>query len=130
MLMDRQTYRGGNMQVTISEAARLLGISEPTARRRVRSGELPGTQTPTPQGFVWMVELPDDLPLESAPSGEVAALRELNAQLKAQVEAQGMELEARRREVQELHVLLQQAQAALPVPKEDHKSWWRRLWHR
>ena len=118
------------MQVTISEAARLLGISEPTARRRVRSGELPGTQTPTPQGFVWMVELSDDLPLESAPSGEVAALRELNAQLKAQVEAQGMELEARRREVQELHVLLQQAQAALPVPKEDPKSWWRRLWHR
>ncbi len=77
-----------------------------------------------------MVELPDDLPLESAPSGEVAALRELNAQLKAQVEMQGVELDARRREVQELHVLLQQAQAALPVPKEDHKSWWRRLWHR
>jgi hypothetical protein len=116
------------MQVTISEAARLLGISEPTASRRVRSGELPGTQTPTPQGFVWMVELPDDLPMDTEPSGEIAALRELNAQLKSQVEAQGMELEARRREVQELHVLLQQAQAALPVPKEQQQSWWRRLW--
>jgi hypothetical protein len=29
-----------------------------------------------------------------------------------------------------LHVLLQQAQAALPAPKEDHPSWWQRLWHR
>jgi hypothetical protein len=117
------------MQVTISEAARLLGISEPTARRRVRSGELPGTQTPTPQGFVWMVELPDDLPLDSASSGGIAALRELNAQLKAQVEAQGVELEARRREVQELHVLLQQFQIALPAAG-DNRSWWRKFWHR
>jgi helix-turn-helix protein len=117
------------MQVTISEAARLLGISEPTARRRVRSGELPGTQTPTPQGFVWMVDLPDDLPMDTEPSGEIAALQELNAQLKAQVEMQGVELEARRREVQELHVLLQQAHAALPIPQEDRQSWWRRLWH-
>jgi transposase-like protein len=117
------------MQVTISEAARLLGISEPTARRRVRSGELPSTQTPTPQGFVWMVELPDDLPLENAPSGEVAALRELNAQLKEQVEAQGVELEARRREVQELHVLLQQFGTALPAAG-NNRSWWHKLWHR
>jgi hypothetical protein len=76
-----------------------------------------------------MVELPDDLPLESAPSGEVAALRELNAQLKAQVETQGMELEARRREVQELHVLLQQFQMALPAAR-DNRSWWHKLWHR
>jgi hypothetical protein len=115
------------MQVTISEAARLLGISEPTARRRVRSGELPGTQVPTPQGFVWMVELPDDLPMDSS-SGEISALRELIVQLKAQVEAQGVELEARRREVQELHVLLQHAQAALPAPR-DNRPWWR-LWRR
>ncbi len=117
------------MQVTISEAARLLGISEPTARRRVRSGELPGRQTPTPQGFVWMVELADDLLMDSSPSGELAALRELNAQLKAQVEAQGVELEARRREVQELHVLLQQFGTALPAAR-DNRSWWYRLWHR
>jgi transposase-like protein len=117
------------MQVTISEAARLLGISEPTARRRVRSGELPGTQTPTPQGFVWLVELPDDVGRESAASGEIAALRELITQLKSQVETQGVELEARRREVQELHVLLQQFGTALPAAG-DNRSWWYKLWHR
>jgi uncharacterized protein YaaN involved in tellurite resistance len=40
----------------------------------------------------------------------------LIATLKAQVQAQQEELEARRCEVQELHVLLQQSQAALPAP--------------
>ena len=46
-----------------------------------------------------------------------------------------LELEARRREVQELHVLLQQAQKQLPPGKTENSSeksfvnvsWWRRL---
>ena len=46
--------------------------------------------------------------------------------LQAQVESQGAQLEARTREVQELHVLLQQTQAALP-PARDPRPWWRRL---
>jgi hypothetical protein len=41
---------------------------------------------------------------------------------------QDAELEARRREVQELHVLLQTAQA-LPAPRES-RPWWRRLFGR
>ena len=49
--------------------------------------------------------------------GELVALRETVAILSE-------ELEARRREVQELHVLLQHAQAALPAPKEN-RPWWR-----
>jgi hypothetical protein len=51
------------------------------------------------------------------------------AMLQERVNAQQEELEARRREVQELHVLLQQAQAALPTPR-DHRPWWQRLWRR
>jgi len=39
-----------------------------------------------------------------------------------QVQAQAEELESRRREISELHVLLQNAQAALPAPR---KPWWR-----
>jgi hypothetical protein len=46
---------------------------------------------------------------------------------KDQLEAKDKQIEAEGREVQELHVLLQQAQAALPAPREDHHSWWRRL---
>jgi hypothetical protein len=39
------------------------------------------------------------------------------------------QLEAREREVQELHVLLQQFQIALPAAG-DNRSWWHKLWHR
>ena len=34
-------------------------MPEKTVRRRVRGGELPGTQTVTPQGYRWAVEVPD-----------------------------------------------------------------------
>jgi hypothetical protein len=124
------------MQVTISEAARLLRISEHTVRRRVRNGELPSSQVDTPQGFIWMVELDDTLTVENQATGELAAMRELidslNEQLqimRSQLEAKDHQLEARDKQVEQLHVLLQLAQAALPAPRED-RSWWRRLWGR
>jgi hypothetical protein len=134
----------------MEEAARRLGVSVATIRRRLHSGELPGFQEPTSQGFKWLVEVPElatgtpskpnsqtnskgvsdsvsdldgDTPGVSTANGEVGALKETISVLRE-------ELEARRREVQELHVLLQQAQAALPAPKEDRQSWWQRLWHR
>jgi excisionase family DNA binding protein len=117
------------MQVTISEAARLLRLSEHTVRRRVRNGELPGTQVAMAGGFVWMVEVADEIQVDSSISGEMARVEALIARMEAQIAAQEAELEARRREVQELHVLLQQAQAALP-PSRNHRSWWQRLWRR
>jgi hypothetical protein len=125
------------MQVGLSEAARLLGISESTARRRLRNGELPGWQVPTKQGFVWMVEVDDALVADNPDPGELGALRgliaSLNEQLallKSQVLAQQEQLVAKDTQIGQLHVLLQQAQAALPAPKEDRQSWWRRLWQR
>jgi hypothetical protein len=124
------------MQVTIPEAARMLRVSEHTVRRRLRSGELQGSHVASVGGFTWMVDIPDELLIGNPASGETAVTALLIARLEAQIvsqeaqiAAQYEELEARRREVQELHVLLQQAQAALPVPKEAHHSWWRRLWH-
>ena len=48
---------------------------------------------------------------------------------KDQLEAKDKQIEARGREVQELHVLLQQAQTALPAAG-DNRSWWHKLWHR
>jgi hypothetical protein len=127
------------MQVTISEAARLLGLSEKTVRRRVVRGELPGTQEATPQGYTWFVDIPDQPPESETetPSGELQALRELNGALWDRVDAQDRELEAKNQQlaakdeqIRELHILLQQAQAALPTPMGTQRSWWRRLWRR
>jgi hypothetical protein len=123
------------MQVGLSDAARLLGISESTVRRRLRNGELPGKQVPTKQGFVWKVEVDDELVADTPDSGELAALHglvtSLNEQLallKSQVAAQQEQLVAKDTQIGQLHVLLQQAQA-LPAPREGW-GWWRRLLRR
>jgi Helix-turn-helix domain len=125
------------MQVTIAEAAEKLRLSEHTVRRRVKSGELPSSQVATPQGFVWMVELPDDSPDgNSDATGEIKALRELIDQMASQIavltgqlQVKDSQMESKDRQISELHVLLQQAQAALPAPR-DRRPWWSRLLRR
>jgi hypothetical protein len=137
-------------KVSIAEAGHRLGISQDTVRKRLRLGELTGTQVRAPGGFRWMVELPDDVPrvetkkngnkeaedredqslaeLVAALSARVEGQQELIEALQSQIQTQKGQLEARGREVQELHVLLQQAQAALPAPR-DNRPWWR-FWER
>ena len=39
------------------------------------------------------------------------------------------QVEGKDKQIGELHVLLQQAQAALPAPRENHHPWWR-FWQR
>ncbi len=146
-------------RVPIREAAGRLGVSPDTIRRRLKSGELTGQKEQIPQGFTWLVEVPftieppprpDASPEPSpapaadlapdqptAPAAEVRRLEQL-------VEVLQTELEARRREVEQLHIVLsQQARAlALPAPHEappaadesprqtpmqDHRTWWQRL---
>ena len=128
-------------EISIQEAAMRLGVSVETIRRRVHKGVLKSRQVPTPQGFVWMVELPNEEPQRETPSEESdEPLHELVAVLKAQLEkkdhqleiqaaAHQEQLEAKDRQIEQLHVLLQQAQAALPAPR-DNRSWWQRLWRR
>jgi len=108
-------------KVSVGEAARRLGVSTDTIRRRIGKGELIAHQEPTPQGFRWEVELQlNDQPM----NGYDSNLEALVTTLQAQVQTQGEELDARRREVQELHVLLQTAQTALVAPQS--RPWWRR----
>jgi len=109
-------------KVSIAEAARRLGVSTDTVRRRIGKGELLAHREPTPQGYRWEVELDENQPLNIHGSN----LEVLVTTLQAQVQAQGEELDARRREVQELHVLLQNAQTALAAP--ERRPWWRRWW--
>jgi excisionase family DNA binding protein len=119
--------------VTIQEAAKHLGVSQDTVRRRIRKEELQARQTPTPQGFRWVVELEDlEEDAQAAPTpphmpdiggAEVEGgqdLRELVDVLRSQLQSQEEELAARRREVQELHVLLQQK----ALPEAVGRPWW------
>jgi transposase len=126
-------------RVSIKEAARRLDVSDLTIRRRLNSGELQGIQEPKGKSHIWWVLMPEEETeseaknLEQEPEGnsrgEVEALRDLVAVLKEQLDIKDKQLETRAREVQELHVLLQQAQAALPAPREN-RPWWQRVWRR
>jgi hypothetical protein len=111
------------MQVTLSEAAVRLKVSEKTVRRWVHSGKLQGSQKPTDRGFQWMVDIPDDfLEPPEEPSGELEALREMNRLL-------CQELAAKNEQIRELHILLQGLQAALPSSQGTQRPWWR-FWQR
>ncbi len=128
----------------MADAADLLKVSTQTVKRRLKTGTLSGERRATPQGYIWLVDIPEDdfgIPTEigdtpsdisSDVSKEVARLEEIVSLLEKELEQRDRQLEmkdnqidARSREAQELHVLLQQAQAALPAPQENHRSWWK-----
>lgn len=120
------------MQVTIQEAANTLGIAESTVRRRIRNGELEGQQMPTPQGYTWLVDLPEDLAIEKESEqpmvGESGLMRELVDSLRSHMNGLENQLGTKDRQIEQLHVLLQQVQAALPPPR-GARPWWR-VWQR
>ena len=125
-------------EVTIAEAAKCLGMSIDSIRRRIAKNELKARKVTSPHGEIYLVELPDD----AAPAPAVTEAKEDNTvaieAMRKTISILETELESRRREVQELHVLLQQAKKQLPPGKtEDTKeetsvkvSWWRRLLRR
>jgi excisionase family DNA binding protein len=112
-------------EVTVEEAAKLLGVSRDTIMRRIHKGELEAHQEPRPQGHVWRVTIPDEPP--DNPIVE-ALTRELEA-LRGVVELLKDELGHKNTQIEELHVLLRETQVALPVPRE-RRPWWRRLFGR
>ena len=105
--------------VTIAEAARCLGMSIDSIRRRIAKGELNAHKVPSPHGEIYMVEIPEDaLPAPEANEEKEDSAATIDAMLKT-ISILETELDARRREVQELHVLLQQAQKhCLPVKQK------------
>jgi len=115
--------------VTIPQAARALDLSVITIRRRLKRGELRGQKVATAAGFEWRVLVPsalvdaaeDKRPAQGATQDtphqeDRGADQRLIEVLQTQLAEMRVELDARRREVQELHVLLARWQPALPPP--------------
>lgn len=126
----------GVARLSIDDAARALGVSRPTVRRRLRNGVLKGSQVVTPHGRKWLVELstPHDSPAadtlgtqgvnnltgdeKSSPGAAAPPVKNLTptrevALLQAHVDDLRRQLEDRAREVRELHTLLAQAHQRL-----------------
>jgi hypothetical protein len=146
-------YKGYRMMelVTMTEAARRLDVTVETIKRRLRRGELQGQKQPRPQGFTWLIEMPEDTgERDSTPSvtpsdtptsnAEVHRLEDMISLLQKELDITREELEHQRsvyqselvsknKQIEQLHILLQQAQAALPAPR-NNRPWWQRLWRR
>ena len=104
--------------VSIAEAARQLGVSPDTVKRRIRAGELVALREPRPQGFRWLVELGDGVaagvpPDSLHPSAPVdtTALAVAQAEVRRLEETVAIlrhELESRRNEAAALQMLLRE----------------------
>jgi excisionase family DNA binding protein len=112
-------------EVTIAEAATCLGVSVDTVRRRIGKGELKYRKVSSPHGEMYMVEIPEDnAPVNEPPRAVPVNNPEIDA-LHQTISILQTELEARRREISELHILLQRA--SLPAPGPEGIPWWRRI---
>lgn len=93
-------------------------------RIRLNNGLLSGYQEGPPNGK-WSVELPDGVEAHESPYQE-GTDHELVAVFREELMVRNKQLEAKDEQIRELHVLLQQAQAALPAPKVNRRRW--RFW--
>jgi hypothetical protein len=105
--------------VTVGEAADRLKVSTQTVKRRLKNGILKGEQKDTPQGYIWLVDISEaetnTTILNDGISGDASAAISREIQRLEQDE----QLETKDRQIEQLHVLLQQAQAALPPLKDN-----------
>jgi hypothetical protein len=133
-----------------------LAYGQTELMRMKEGGACTGNQAVTiVQGIPWEVKLPDDTPADTrqdAPAiavtptavpttGETQRLAQLVNILRGELAHRNTEIEARAREVSELHVLLQQAHRALPqavdkdmqdapAPLRQHQRPWWLFWRR
>ena len=141
------------MWVSKRDAAAHFGVSVETVERRLRKGELQGQKQARPQGFTWLVEVPDppddpghdhaaplletpvitpvvtpsDTPLPEL----VQSLQDQIYTLKDQLRVMNQALSSRDKENLELVTVIRQTQAMLPPPPtepERRRGFWGWLW--
>lgn len=127
-------------QLPMKEAAAALGISVDTVRRRLKSGDLQGTQEPIGSGaFRWMIEVPEGATAtgssaDAQPASDATApaqglavaearidgLESLVEELRSERDAWRDQAAADRDAARELRILLRGAQeVALPAEIQD-----------
>jgi len=113
------------MDVGITEAAWILGVSSDTIRRRLKRGELEGTRMERPQGFVWAVRIDEreqpPMQLDMGDQVNVSTPMQLVEFLQEQLRTKDAHIGQLIHELGELRTDLKM----LPPPRGT--SWWRRL---
>ena len=133
--------------MNVAEAAQRLGVSTDTIKRRLKRGELQGQRQDTPQGFIWLVAIPESpdkvngtvdsssgaMATESCTmaSAVADAMAKEVRRLEEMVEMLQKELDHRAQEMERMQILLQQAlDPARAIAPPRQLPWWQRLWRR
>jgi len=134
------------MWVTKKDAAAHFGVSVETVERRLRKGELKGQKQARPQGFTWLVEIPDPLgdpghapvappsdtpvltpvvtPSDNSLPELVESLQDQISSLKDQLRVMNQALSSRDNQITELVTVVRQTQAMLPPPPAERRRGW------
>jgi len=108
-------------EYTVEQAAQHLGISSKSVRNRLAKGYLAGQQEPSPGGFRWIIELPDQGTSGTPQNGHTETTGKVIELLTSQVTELQRQLEVREREVGQLHILLGQRQL---TGEGNTVPWW------
>ena len=122
-------------QLPLQEAARVLGLSERTVRRRLQAGTMAGEKDPA--SGRWHVMMPDeapDTPADAASTPDNADQRQRVAVLEVQLEAARRELATatttlaiERQRYADQRETFETMLRLLPAPPERRRRWpWRR----
>ncbi|MCC7354631.1 MAG: helix-turn-helix domain-containing protein [Anaerolineae bacterium] len=130
-------------QVTVTEAAAILGVSRKTVKNLIAAGKLTATKI----GRLRLVDLPDEVVLptepkptapEPPPAPDAALLAAQLAQAQAELEAVKSERDYLRAHVAQLTqnvsaltatIYQVTEQKALPAPRPRERAWWQ-FWRR
>jgi excisionase family DNA binding protein len=118
------------VSMMVPEAARVLGVSVETVRRRIRAGELQGERVPTPWGWSYRVTVPDRteavIAQAAVPTDRETMLAAQVEDLRAMVATLTTLLQARETAETDLRRALLQARETA-MPPAPARSWWARL---
>lgn len=113
-------------ELSISQAAARLGISEKTIRRRVEQGVIEGRRETSAGGYRWVItlpDLPDGEPAQVGHAGPADQSGKIIALLESQVADLRDQLIQKDTQIGQLHILMGQRQ--LMAESDNAGKWWR-----
>ncbi len=116
------------MQVSMYEAAQQLNVSVDTIRRRLSNGELNEILEPTPQGYRWKIDLPEDSSNATTDARVDANLTEAAlaiTEMQARIASLEAQLGVKDTQIDQLHRLL----ATTALNAAPARPWWK-VWER
>tara|TARA_Y100001960_G_scaffold46902_3_gene47358 strand:+ start:6692 stop:7093 length:402 start_codon:yes stop_codon:yes gene_type:complete len=127
-------------RIKIKQAAEILGVSEKTIRRRISKGQIQATKGKTPQGFIYLIDVNDDINStshdstkfknkanESNPPNNVLDMELLKKQFDLkdqQIESQKTQIESQMNQINELYKIIPKLESDINKIS-DRSPWWK-----